>query len=283
MAALPTPTTLPTAVQLTPTKEPSPVTPSPDDSSGLVLREQLGAAGIAFFDGSQGIVVGTGGPSEAQAVVRLTGDGGRTWGRTIKIDGGPFVAIAVAAPGRAWAFASCGEAPPGCIEGTFRSVDRGATWTRISSLVAISASFVDADHGWAVRETGEPAGSGWTDIIRTTDGGRTWTPVRNPCPTKFGKPAAVAFVDRRVGWVGCNYTVGAGGAAKGIVETVDGGHHWTVRSGASTDQGSVGSIGWSDYLTALHATEWNWHVVRAARDDGPDLVIGQDLDVWASR
>ena len=77
-------------------------------------------------------------------------------------------------------------------------------------------------------------------------------------------PVAVSFVDREHGWLGCNYTVGAGGAFKGIVETTDAGHHWTVRSGVSGDQGSVGSISWSDYLFAL-----------AMRPSGTGMWLGQ--------
>ena len=185
------------------------------------------------------------GTSAAETRMGITGEA------KIALDSGPLVSVTVAAPDRAWAVASCGvEAPSDCIEGVFRSNDGGATWVLITSTVVVSPSFVDADHGWGILGNTEP-GSSPAKVAVTRDGGRTWTPERNGCPARFGGPVALSFVDREHGWLACNYTFGAGGAAKGIVETTDGGRHWTVRSGVSADQGSVGSIGWSDYLTTL--------------------------------
>ena len=236
-----------------PTETSSPtIEPSPTDSPDPVVREQFGARAIAFVDASHGIVVGAGGPSGTRGVVRITRNGGRTWSRTITLASGPLVAVAVAGPHRAWTVAKCdSEAPAGCVSGIFRSDDGGASWARISSAVLRSPSFVDVDHGWAIRETDDPRGGLVEDVLRTVDGGRTWAPVKNGCPARFGPPIAVSFVDRLHGWLACNETYGAGGAAKGIAETVDGGRHWAARSGTSGDQGSLGSISWFDYVFAL--------------------------------
>ena len=226
--------------------------PSPTETVGPVVQEQFGARAIAFVDRSHGIVVGGGGPAGTRGVVRITRNGGRTWSRTITLASGPLLAVAVAGPHQAWAVATCdAEAPAGCIAGIFRSGDGGVTGTRISATVIRSPSFVDVDHGWAIRETDDQRGGLDEDVLKTSDGGRTWARVANGCPARFGPPIAISFVDLRHGWIACNETYGAGAAAKGIAETVDGGRHWAARSGTSGDQGSLGSISWSDYVFAL--------------------------------
>jgi hypothetical protein len=261
VATTPTPSDALSEAPPTPT-----VQATPSDSIGVVGREQLGAARIAFFDESHGLVVGAGGPSGTDGVVRSTSDGGRTWGPTIVLDSGPLVGVAVIGPQRAWAVASCDniEAPADCVDGLFRSDDGGTTWTRISSTVATSPSFVDEDHGWAIQVTNQPTGDTDRGFLATTDGGRTWHAALTGCSGRFGATVAVSFVDRLHGWVGCDETYGAGGAAKGIAETIDGGHDWLVRSGTSGDLGSVGSIDWSDYLFAL-----------AMRPNGTGMWLGQ--------
>jgi len=260
VAATPKPTSPP------PTETPAPTTEaSPTESVDPVVQEQFGARAIAFLDRTHGMVVGAGGPSATRGVVRITRNGGRTWGRTITLPSGPLVAVAVARPHRAWTVASCDiEAPIGCVAGVFRSDDGGATWTRISSRVVYSLSFVDGAYGWAIDGTPGTAGGAPSGLMTTNDGGRTWKRQLAICPARFGGPAAVSFVDRQHGWVGCNYTFGAGGAVKGIVETADGGRHWTVRSGVSTGQGHVGSISWGDYLFAI-----------AMRPNGTGMWLGE--------
>jgi photosystem II stability/assembly factor-like uncharacterized protein len=55
----------------------------------------------------------------------------------------------------------------------------------------MSVSFVDALHGWiAVLDAGV--------VLRTSDGGETWSPVYVPTP---GLVSSVCFVDEEVGWV----------------------------------------------------------------------------------
>jgi photosystem II stability/assembly factor-like uncharacterized protein len=67
----------------------------------------------------------------------------------------------------------------------------------------------------------------------------------------LGEIAAVAFVSKSQGWVGCQVVYGAGQADKAIVETTDGGVTWRLRALTAFGKPPVGSIFGSDYLTDL--------------------------------
>jgi len=67
---------------------------------------------------------------------------------------------------------------------------------------------------------------GWTGaILRTTDGGRTWEPVRSPAAS--WSLSAVYFRDRREGWA-----VGFGGQ---ILHSADGGLSWEAQASPVRD------------------------------------------------
>ncbi len=79
-----------------------------------------------------------------------------------------------------------------------------------------SVDFVDTSTGWAVGNAGT--------ILRSDDGGRTWT--SQPAPTAFDVQA-VSFINDQLGWAIAS--PGALPVAQSLVvlHTADGGGHWT--------------------------------------------------------
>ncbi|MDP2662839.1 MAG: YCF48-related protein [Dehalococcoidia bacterium] len=76
-------------------------------------------------------------------------------------------------------------------------------------------SFLDAWTGWA---------AGGTTILKTTDGGDSWTAQKLPGDAPL--VSAVAFVDAQTGW--------AVGGAGGISKTTDGGANWRPQASGTT-------------------------------------------------
>jgi photosystem II stability/assembly factor-like uncharacterized protein len=87
--------------------------------------------------------------------------------------------------------------------------------------------FIDSQHGWA---------AGGDTLLRTADGGATWTPLAEPCRSNL---VSVHFVSSSLGYAvmvssrdlsnGGLFTPATGGA---IVSTTDGGATWTTVASA---------------------------------------------------
>lgn len=130
----------------------------------------------------------------------------------------------------------------GSYHSVFRTTDGGRTWTRQSTPLPTrdpsrgeaedpsgqafaAVSFVDADHGFSVSQTGV--------VVGTSDGGVTWRTLPTPPPSSVDgdwpggiRPSAwsfnaVSFVDPMTG-----YVVGHDGV---ILATADGGLSWTYQ------------------------------------------------------
>jgi photosystem II stability/assembly factor-like uncharacterized protein len=101
----------------------------------------------------------------------------------------------------------------------YRTSDGGSTWgreplTRAGAYV-LSADFVDADHGWLLAQ----ASTEGETLLRTNDGGRTWTGLGNP--VAYSDWAyRVVFSDSSNGWL---YSESGGLYA---YKSVDGGTSW---------------------------------------------------------
>lgn len=109
------------------------------------------------------------------------------------------------------------------IAGTnaLRTADRGATWSASPMPQRIAAiTFADSLNGWGVGGTGTGVGQTQRDlIIRTTDGGATWsTAIDSVIPFAFGL-RDIDFSDR-------DHGVAVGKYSK-ILRTSDGGATWT--------------------------------------------------------
>ncbi|MGB9606598.1 MAG: WD40/YVTN/BNR-like repeat-containing protein, partial [Bryobacteraceae bacterium] len=111
-------------------------------------------------------------------------------------------------------------------------------------------------HGWAV---------GWTGaILRTSDGGQNWEPVRSPAAS--WSLSAVYFRDVNEGWA-----VGFGGQ---ILHTKDGGRTWEavaspVRDWLTSIQFDQSGRGWITTSTGFLVSEDGGQTWRQMRLDQP--------------
>jgi photosystem II stability/assembly factor-like uncharacterized protein len=198
--------------------------------SGTILRTTDGGAtwkvrssgttlplrGVTFTDANTGTVVGLNG-----TILRTT-DGGATWiKQSSGLNNGSLVSV------------SFMDANTGVVVGddtVLRTTDGGAVWTLTRFNTAGSpfpssspgvvpvisqplrgVSLVNAQAGFAVGATGT--------ILRTIDGGATWTKLNRSAIAPSTSLNGVAFTDPRTGTV-----VGSDGT---ILRTTEGGATWT--------------------------------------------------------
>jgi photosystem II stability/assembly factor-like uncharacterized protein len=139
------------------------------------------------------------------------------------------------------------------------TTDGGATWTRQHAPTGYDLAdvqFVDAQHGWVAGydPTDFPQGDKYTKVLlKTTDGGATWTKVSLPVGATPYHALALSFVSASEGWV-----VGDGV----VVHTSDAGATWTF-------QDCPGAYSTVRFTDALHG--WaggGWEMWRTADGGG---------------
>ncbi len=154
-----------------------------------VTRALLGLDAMAFWDATHGIVVGD--SVNAAFSILLTSDGGKTWtpappaGLPTALPGeGAFAAsgtnVAVHGANDAW-FATGAAAKARVLH----TRDRGRSWTIADtplvagkSAGAFSVAFRDASHGVVVGGDYQKEAEAIDNLAVTSDGGRTWTLVK---------------------------------------------------------------------------------------------------------
>ncbi len=157
-----------------------------------------------------------------RAIGRRTGmrssDGGATWQTDFDGLDLEWSDLAVSAPGVLVAAAPSGfGSQPGF--GLYRSIDGGATWTRVLAERVFAVAFESATTGIAV-------GSG---IWRTADGGATWSVMQAP-----GVMQLVRVVSPSPGvYVAIGSMLNTPAL---IMRSVDGGQTWTAPPPGTTDQ-----------------------------------------------
>jgi photosystem II stability/assembly factor-like uncharacterized protein len=168
-----------------------------DDSPGIFLD------GFAFFDEKNGLAVGD--PMEGRFFLISTTDGGTSWtplpmeARPLALEGeAAFAAsgtsLAVQGKDRAWL---CTGGP---VSRVWRSEDRGRHWEAVSSSLlegssttgGFSVVFLDERSGITVGGDYKAESADAGNAAVSSDGGKTWTPVKNKQPGGFRE--AVAFV-----------------------------------------------------------------------------------------
>jgi photosystem II stability/assembly factor-like uncharacterized protein len=154
---------------------------------------------VDFADADTGWIVGSSG------TIRKTTDGGVTW--TAQTSPAPQNLYAVKAIDPLHA---CAVGQAGTI---FRTDDGGTTWTAQFSTVSVdlnAVEFVDLQRGWAVGSTRTVVEGGVPvireTVLRTINGGATWTPVETN--TNVGL-RGIRFVSPDDGWI-----VGSNGLIK---------------------------------------------------------------------
>jgi photosystem II stability/assembly factor-like uncharacterized protein len=105
------------------------------------------------------------------------------------------------------------------------TADGGQSWKSFNSLtqdyLPLRLSFIDENNGWVLAD--ESAGSNKPVIIKTPDGGRTWTShllpggINGNTIEPLGNQP-MQFTDESHGWIL---------SAHGLLKTVDGGKTWT--------------------------------------------------------
>jgi photosystem II stability/assembly factor-like uncharacterized protein len=182
--------------------------------------KQKAFGSVSFADAAHGLVVGD------EGTLLWTSDGGATWTGS------------AAAPSRYIRSGCLLNAQKAVALGTsgavFRTLDGGATWEQVKTGVDTwlgRVNFADESTGVAV---------GYSTIITTEDGGRTWT--RRAVPRRVGDcrllDVACAGQDR---WL----AVGALGV---IITSGDGGRTWSQEE--SGTKKILRAVAWSDPLTA---------------------------------
>jgi photosystem II stability/assembly factor-like uncharacterized protein len=204
---------------------------------------------MAFWDAGHGIVVGD--SVEGRFSIFLTGDGGRSWTPAPREglppalpNEGAFAASGtnVAVYGRGDAWFGTGAGPKARV---LHSRDRGRTWTIAEtplpsgrSAGIFSVAFRDVTHGVVVGGDYAKEKDAIDNIAVTSDGGRTWTLVKEHALSGFR--SVVACVP------GSKTSLIAVGP-QGADWSSDDGHTWTSIEGPGFHTFSFsrsGAVGW---------------------------------------
>jgi photosystem II stability/assembly factor-like uncharacterized protein len=161
--------------------------------------------------------------------LRRTTDGGRSWTTLVS---GEIVSIRFATSRHGWlAMAD----PNGSYEVRFTD-DGGSTWNRgmqTSSGAIVGLDAANSQTAWAMTRDGGSCSSstcGKYELLRTQDGGVTWTSLGNPKPStgncSIGALYGLLFASPTRGWLALNLGAGGVAAPGGLLQTEDGGKTW---------------------------------------------------------
>jgi photosystem II stability/assembly factor-like uncharacterized protein len=223
--------------------------------SGTILRTTDGGAtwapqssgtlldwrGVCFTDVNNGTVVGGGGGGEYPlGIILHTTDGGATWGRRFTIVSSSLHSVSFADGNTGTAVGGGWTDAVGGWHIILRTTDGGATWTNQNGPyddILRSVVFTDSNTGTAV---GGVIGSGDIPyssylILRTTDGGTTWTTQKKV--TRAGNGFnCVFFTDANTGTaVGHLGYCSNWSGLDNILRTTDGGLTWEPQSSGTTN------------------------------------------------
>lgn len=176
--------------------------------------------GLAFDPSGAGVTI----VGEAGIVLRSTDFGG-TVTASWQTQRYSFTALASPSPGRL--VAAVDDADDVNVRGIYLSTDDGATWTRtVSTNLTVAIAFRDALVGIAV---------GAEEILRTTDGGSSWTALNVP---EIVPPNATLLTG--VAYAGNDVFV-ASGIGQGLRST-NGGLTWSVVPGMVTANSNLNGV-----------------------------------------
>lgn len=167
--------------------------------------------------------------------ILMTSNGGDTWSSQGSLGIGALMDIAFPDVSRGWCVGSMNSMGTGVC---FTTNDGGESWHEVSagqlghpgeqrwSLQGVS--FCDPDHGWIAATLSaleNEADSGV--ILRTTDGGSTWSDCFSLMACRM---YTVGFVDPMNGWACGQRWDGDGSLQAGIWTTSDGGDNWAFHA-----------------------------------------------------
>jgi photosystem II stability/assembly factor-like uncharacterized protein len=151
-------------------------------------------------------------------------DGGQNWQQSTQVTSDENI-FTIAAIDSMTAFVCGGTIPVLGNAKIYRTTDGGQSWDTVYTAIGPSTfwnmiHFFDAQNGIAMSDapnSGQPF-----VIVKTNDGGQTWTQISNPPspnPNEYGMVNTFQFFDEMNGWFGTTY----GGR---IFRTTDGGETW---------------------------------------------------------
>ncbi|MDO8587832.1 MAG: YCF48-related protein, partial [Armatimonadota bacterium] len=170
-----------------------------------------------------------------------------------------------------------------------KTTNGGATWTAMRTAPyadmylcpvpgdgLTQISFYDADHGWAVGKTA--VGTAAAVVIKTDDGGNSWTDLKDYLPSGFTEARAVAAVDSTYAWVAGN---------TGLYQVTSNGQTWTQQSSQTSirklamrnvqGQYKGWAIGPSGLLLhTINGADWHTETHSAGSADFRDLWVSPD-------
>lgn len=204
-------------------------------------------------------------------------DGGVTWtaGTVPGAEGMVLVDVAALDDRSACVLATNFDGGLGRI---YRTADGGATWT-LSYERERPGVFFDGMAFWDARRGlafGDPV-DGVFFIVRTTDGGASWSEVRRakipvPLDGEAGFAAsgtAIAVAGIRHAWIGTG-----GGPVARVLRTTDGGLSWSAESTPLPGGAATGIFGVA-FRDTVHGMAVGGNYQRPA-DDGPNVVRTTD-------
>lgn len=123
--------------------------------------------------------------------------------------------------------------------GLIKTTDAGVSWTaqhlsRAGAYRFTDVSFVDASHGWTCGSYAVAGGGNASRIMRTTNGGDTWTVAKQWTSSESKADIQlllqVDFVDATTGWAtGWGYAATTGDWGYVLLKTSDAGETWTIK------------------------------------------------------
>ncbi len=171
------------------------------------------------------------------------------------------------------------------------TTDGGASWKEKASYSGVrlrAVGFADPLRGWAGKFQVNP--STQNALLRTTNGGETWSDVTNiPAPKPSGICAILADFDPVI------YACGRYAGPSVFIKSTDGGATWTSKdlspfanmlidihffhpdtgiiSGAYGNSAAIlrtvnGGESWERIFTSSHQDEWSWKISFPTRTDG---------------
>ena len=199
--------------------------------------------GIRFTSPRTGWVFGPG--------IYATSDGGQTWTETLAA---ASVSDLATYGDSAWAITGCDpRVEPPCPTSLLVWAPSAGGWHAAPHQPPVTAAPMHLIRNSAARAFVVQMPEMDTRLMRTDDGGQSWTTLSVPC-RGFGMP--VATLDGVHVWLVCPSQPGAGSQEKEVYTSVDGGSTWAER--ASTDPpGQIGTLtisGYAQWLALASAT-----------------------------
>lgn len=185
-------------------------------SESLNKLEIANISAFRFFDTNHGVLFATG---EGKAIYR-TSDGGKTWGKTLVSKENSEMQVALTSYSSGWLLKQMDT--KGSLELIHFRADHleETVLTLDKDWYPDAVYFSDETHGYMLFEDFEAKDGVITRLLRTADGGRTWTDHPFPADAEMIDVRSIGFSDPQHGWIQF---------LQGTAVTADGGLSWSVQ------------------------------------------------------